>query len=263
VPTKSESLTLETCESTLMRTAYVPTLVRVTDDPDYVDEETILGTDDRTAAKLGGAPFLSQEAPAPRCGKCKRPLRFVLQLRRDELPEPARATWRGALLQVFWCDDCQSGGGAENPWSKSALIREVELTGPITPVPRNDEDEEDEHEALAVTFIRDWREVRDYPSPLVKELGAALGLSSRSAAIREQLEALADAMHEAELGPQEGLKIGGWPRWVSEPETLKCKCKAIMSPSLQLGEAVAVGDCGSTWVAFCGACGKSAYLCQQ
>lgn len=257
---KSETLTLEACMSTLARTAYVPRLVRVTDDPDYVDEETELGTDDLTAAKLGGAPFLSTDAPAPRCGKCKQPLRFVLQLRRDDLPAAAQGLWTAALLQMFWCDDCQSEGGSENAWSKSALLREVALTDPIAAA---SQEEGDEREVLAVTFIRDWREVRDYPSPLVKELAAALGVSPKSAATREQLEALGEAMHEAGLGPQEGLKVGGWPRWVSEPETVKCKCKAVMSPSLQLGDAIAVGDGGSTWIVLCGACGKQAYLCQQ
>lgn len=259
---KRETLTLEACQSTLVRTAYVPTLVHVTDDPDHVDEETVLGTDDLTAAKLGGAPFLSKEAPAPSCGKCKQPLRFVLQLRRSDLPAGAQGSRAGELLQMFWCDDCQSQGGSENAWSKGALIREVALTDPIAAVPRGDA-EDDEREALAVTFIRDWREVRDYPSPLVKELAAALDVSPRSAAIREQLEALGEAMDEAGLRPQEGLKIGGWPRWVSEPETVKCKCKAVMSPSLQLGDTIAVGDGGTTWIVRCGACGKQAYLCQQ
>jgi hypothetical protein len=61
---KTETFTLADVRPRLVRTAHVPALVRVTDDPDDVDEETLLGTDDVTAAKFGGAPFLSKEAPA-------------------------------------------------------------------------------------------------------------------------------------------------------------------------------------------------------
>lgn len=262
---KSETYTLEDVRPKLVRTAFVPTLVAVTDDPDYVDDETVLGTDDVMAAKIGGAPFLSKEAPAPKCGKCKEPMRFVLQLRRSDLPAAAQATLREELLQLFWCDDCQSEGGAENPWSKGALIREVALGQPIAPAKQGDEDDEDEYaDALAVTFIRDWQEVEDYPSLLVEVLAAALEVSPKSEAVREQLEALADAMDDAELETLEGVKIGGWPRWVSEPETVKCKCKAVMSPVIQLGEdSVVVGDAGTTWILACAACGKKAYVCQQ
>jgi len=266
---QSETYTLEDVRSRLVRTAFVPTLVAVTDDPDYVDDETVLGADDVTAAKIGGAPFLSREAPAPKCGKCKQPLRFVLQLRRSDLPPAAQATLSQELLQLFWCDDCQSEGGSENAWSKGALIREVALGQPLAPAkPRRDEDEdedEDEFEdALAVTFIRDWQEVEDYPALLVEELAAALEVSPKSEATREQLEALAEAMDDAELETLSGVKIGGWPRWVAEPETVKCKCKAVMSPVIQLGEdAVVVGDAGSTWILACGACGKKAYVCQE
>lgn len=256
--TKPATFTLADVRPRLVRTAYVPSLVRVTDDPDYVDEETALGVDDVTAAKLGGAPFLSREAPAPKCGACKQPLRFVLQLRRADLPAAVQATLAEELLQLFWCDDCQSEGGSENAWSKSALIREVALGEPIAA-----EEDEDEDEALSVTFIRDWRAVEDFPSTLVKELAAALEVSPKSATTREQLESLGEAMNDAELETAAGLKIAGWPRWVSEPETVKCKCKAAMRPVIQLGEEVGVGDGATTWIVACAACGKKAYLCQQ
>ncbi|MFZ6180445.1 DUF1963 domain-containing protein [Nannocystis pusilla] len=263
---QTESFNLEDVRPRLERTAFVPTLVAVTDDPDYVDDETVLGVDDLAAAKIGGAPFLSKEAPAPKCGKCKQPLRFVLQLRRSELPPAAQASLADELLQLFWCDDCQSSGGAENPWSKGALIREVALGEPIAPATVNldDEDEDEDADALSVTFIRDWREAQDYPSPLVESLAAALEVSAKSEATRERLEVLAEAMDEAELETLDGVKLGGWPRWVSEPETVKCKCKAVMQPVIQLGEsAVVVGDGGTTWIVACPACGKKAYFCQQ
>ncbi|WAS92415.1 DUF1963 domain-containing protein [Nannocystis punicea] len=260
---QTESLTLEDVRPRLVRTAFVPALVAVTDEPDYVDDETVLGADDVTASKVGGAPFLSKEAPAPRCGECKQPLRFVLQLRRSDLPQAAQASLSGELLQLFWCDDCQSSGGAENPWSKGALIREVALGEPIEPG-EEDEDDEDDEDALSVTFLRDWREVEDYPSTLVESLAAALAVSPKSEATRERLEALAEAMDEAELETLDGVKLAGWPRWVAEPETVKCKCKTPMQPVLQLGEsAVVVGDGGTTWIVACPACGKKAYFCQQ
>lgn len=264
---KTETFLLEDVRPRLMRAAFVPTLVAVTDDPDYVDDETVLGTDDVTAAKIGGAPLLTKEAPAPKCGKCKQPLRFVLQLRRSDLPAAAQVHLAEELLQLFWCDDCQSEGGAENPWSKGALIREVALGQPFAPRKArgdDEDDEDDEVDALSVTFIRDWREVEDWPSGQVEVLAAALEVSPKSEATREQLEALAEAMDDAELETLDGVKIAGWPRWVSEPETVKCKCKAVMNPVIQLGEdAVVVGDAGTTWILACSACGKKAYCCQQ
>lgn len=45
--------------------------------------------------------------------------------------------------QMFWCDDCQSRGGAESPWSKGARIREVALTSPLAPVPTKNDDDDD------------------------------------------------------------------------------------------------------------------------
>ena len=68
----------------------------------------------------------------------------------------------------------------------------------------------------------------------------------------------------AELETPDGVKLGGWPRWVSEPQTVKCKCKTVMRPVIQLGEsAVVVGDGGTTWIVARPACGKKAYFCQQ
>lgn len=212
---KTETFLLEDVRPRLMRSAFVPTLVAVTDDPDYVDDETVLGTDDVTAAKIGGAPLLTKEAPAPKCGK-------------------------------------------------GALIREVALGQPLAPAKAWGDDEDDEVDALSVTFIRDWREVEDWPSGRVEVLAAALEVSPKSEATREKLEALAEAMDDAELETLDGVKIAGWPRWVSEPETVKCKCKAVMNPVIQLGEdAVVVGDAGTTWILACSACGKKAYVCQQ
>lgn len=249
----------------LQRTAFVPTLVRITDDPDCVDDEVALGVDDVLAAKIGGTPFLSADAPAPSCGKCKQPLAFVLQLRRSDLPVEAQATLTDELLQLFWCNDCQSQGGAENAWSKGVVIREIPLGTPVAPVVApKDDDDDDEPEPLSVTFIRDWQPVVDHPVGLADVLAGVLGVSAKSDAMREQLDELGNAMSEAELESLGGLKLAGWPRWVADPETVKCKCKAVMAPVIQLGDdAVVVGDGGTTWIVACPACHKKAYISQQ
>ncbi|MBL8952707.1 MAG: DUF1963 domain-containing protein [Myxococcaceae bacterium] len=92
--------------------------------------------DPRTGSKLGGTPWL--DATWPECPRCTKPMRFLLQLARDEVPTGFRELFREALLQLFFCTDpgkpgdagwlCQAEDGWE-PFSGSALVRHVAVQG--------------------------------------------------------------------------------------------------------------------------------------
>lgn len=96
-----------------------------------------LGDDARDASKIGGTPWLS--GPWPACPTCTQPLRFVLQLRRSELPESCRWALRSELLQLFLCDTvgkpgtprwlCQADGRGWEPFAPSTLVGQIECEG--------------------------------------------------------------------------------------------------------------------------------------
>jgi predicted DNA-binding WGR domain protein len=111
------------------------------------------GDDTRSTSKIGGTPWLPKGTPWPACGGCSQPLQFVLQLARDEVPEPVRWAFRDDLLQLFVCDTsgkvgnpgwlCQADGMGWMPFSTSTLVRHVHRDG----------DPADLHEALPLALL--------------------------------------------------------------------------------------------------------------
>jgi hypothetical protein len=95
------------------------------------------GDDGREGSKLGGTPWLEDAWPS--CGGCTQPLRFLLQLRRDEVPPSCRWAFRTDLLQLFLCDAqgkpdepgwlCQAQGSGWEPFAASTLVRHVACVG--------------------------------------------------------------------------------------------------------------------------------------
>lgn len=68
---------------------------------------TWVGDDARDASKVGGSPWLESEWPC--CAACAHPLRFMLQLRRDETPAPFRWAFQGDFVQLFRCETHGTG----------------------------------------------------------------------------------------------------------------------------------------------------------
>lgn len=107
------------------RSAYLPRVAR--------------GDDDRSVSKLGGTPWLPKGSTWPACPGCAQPLRFVLQLARNGIPDEMRCSLRDDLLQLFLCDSAgrendaswiyQADGEGWRPFAPSTLVR----TGRLDP----------------------------------------------------------------------------------------------------------------------------------
>jgi hypothetical protein len=164
------------------------------------------------ASRLGGLPAKAS-AGWPNCGRCDKPLKFVLQVQSTELAKPPFT----GLLQVFLCDsDCYY----EDGWEAFSPISHVRLvTG--APAARDEEPEEAED-------VADFR-APEYP------------VSSWDAAdIAPDCETLVETFgvdHDAAFDAYDELaseghgnyadQVGGWPVWIQQPEAPACqKCGA-------------------------------------
>ncbi len=84
--------------------------------------------DQRDASKLGGTPWLAAHEAWPLCPNCSYPMRFVLQLRRSEVPAEHRWAFQHELIQYFHCDDVT--GKADCVFSAGQLVRQVAVEHP-------------------------------------------------------------------------------------------------------------------------------------
>ncbi len=236
----------------IARKAVVPALTTITTSPDYADDETPLGDDDAQVSKFAGRPWLSSEHPWPSCGKCKARMAFVVQIFRKELPPANQPALKGELLQVFWCNDCQARGGSDQLYSKSAMVRELATDGAPIEAPRDDDDDNE-----TITFMRQWQERPDYPSAREEIKWAKVTRDD------DLLDSIQEVIAEAAEDEAPEVKVGGWLRWTSAPERVKCRCKASLSPLLQMGSfGPVVGDGRSVTIMSCESCGMKALLAQ-
>jgi len=245
-PTKA---TVESILAGLEREAFVPDLERVGTHEDLADEEEgiTVGKDDVTRSKLGGAPYLSEKAPHPRCAACEEPMKLVVQVRRSDLPALWQASVAQELVQVFWCGSCH--GDNEEAFSPGTLVREVAMSDPaIAPAPPTaDEDADDEGEVIS--FINGWQPKADFPSCLSDELR-----------FMKVGKALANKVLESPPDGEvlDGVKLSTWRRWESAPAVVKCECKLPMSWWLHLSDlGPTIGDGHSMGVLSC-TCGRKA-----
>lgn len=109
-----------------------------------------------TGSKYGGTPWLGSNDTWPLCRSCGLPMAFVVQLARDEVPEPLRAHFAAELLQIFACalvgkpDDpswiCRADGSVKGT-APSVFLRFVSIAGPPRAVV----------DALAPRHLEAWR----------------------------------------------------------------------------------------------------------
>lgn len=240
--------TFAAVRSQLVRVAYEATLDAVTNDPDFVDDETRLGTDDLRASKLGGAAGLTAAMKPPGCGRCKAPMGLVVQLRRDDVPDVFRPLFPATLLQVFACAACVSTTDA---WKKVTQVRDIAVEDVVgTVAPRGADDDE-----TTVRFIRSWQAADDFPPCDADALAKVLAVKPLTAARREQLEELANEMADVDdiHRLSSAFKLGGWPG-LGDAKSFRCTCKATMTPLLHLAEHLTFGDGRTAWLARCPSC---------
>jgi hypothetical protein len=251
------TLTFDAVRSQLVRVACEATLDVVTNDPDYVDDETRLGDDDLRASKIGGAPALTAKAQMPACGKCKAPLGFMAQLRRDDVPEAFRPLFPTTMVQLFACDACFP---TTDKWNKVTLVRDIAVDDVVGEVaPRGADDDE-----TTVRFIRSWQAGDDFPPCDADALARALAIKPLTAARREELEELANEMSDVDDIHRfsSAFKLGGWPG-LAEAKAFRCTCKATMTPLLHLAEHLTHGDGRSVWLARCPSCAAAAVVAHE
>lgn len=247
------ALTFAAVRPQLVRVAYEATIDTVTNDPDFVDDETRLGDDDLRASKLGGAPGQPAGGKPPACGTCKAPMGLVVQLRRDDVPEQFRPLFPTTLLQVFACA-CMS---TTDTWKKVTQIKDLALEDVVGAVaPRRDDDD-----ATTVRFIRSWQAADDFPPCDADALAKVLAVKPLTAARREQLQELANEMAEVDdiHRLSSTFKLGGWPG-LCDAKAFRCSCKETMTPLLHLAEHLTIGDGRSVWLARCPSCAAAALV---
>lgn len=183
------------------------------------------------STRTGGLPDMSADEPWPDCGKCEKPLSFLFQLDMDALPANAPALG-GGLLRLFYCveDDCIG----EGEWEAFSVKHALPITG--EPVARRDVPS-GTHTHPAAHLVQ-WVPATDYPNWEDRD-----GL-------------IAEIEQDAEIGPHDGHKLGGWPFWVQGQERPHCTvCKAVMEPFVQLDAAwdfsFGFGDIGIGHISQC------------
>lgn len=205
-------------------------------------------------SRYGGLPAVGPEGERelPRCARCARPLRLLLQLSLPTLPAQAqRVLGEAGLLQAFHCQEPECGqellGWA--PFSGAHAVRRVD--GRTTCAPYG--------EPFPVRAISGWQPALDHPDPAEHE---ALGLhydyrfEERTARIRcpaTGLESpylpLSAVAPESLSRAREGDKLLGWPSWAQGVDYPPCPgCQAPMRSVYQLDSGrhlpVAFGDAG-------------------
>ena len=177
---------------------------------------------DPTGSKVGGAFAWPADEPWPTCPVDRAPLVTVLQIRRGDVPElgfPEEAE----LFQLLWC-------GLDHPehaWEPQAQI-----------VWREDAPERgmcasEEASGFVPMECRIHPErVTEFPSafelPLTKVDALNTWLTENA---RADLEALAipdGGLYQYHFSVAPGIKIGGYPQWVQDPQYPTCGCGTAM-----------------------------------
>jgi len=216
----------------------------------------VFSTDDITdASKLGGTPWLG--APWPDCPVCTHHRRFVLQLRRDEVPASCRWAFREDLIQLFLCDergkpgnadwDCQADGRGWEPHAPSTLVRHLALKDRSTNAALPD---------LPAGWIYPPRRIAGWQEQLdVPAYEDPLDL--------DQVDLLEK---ELDLRCYHGNKLAGPPCWAQSPDAPTCRnCRAPMRHLFQVTSSgwIQIGGDGLGWLWICPGCLDGTFTWQR
>lgn len=211
-------------------------------------------------SRFGGLPWLPSGENHPACENCDRPLRLLLQLDLQSIPEPARQRLGRGLLQVFYCEnnDCEQECDGWSPFSEAHRVQVVNATEGHMAAPAG--------HPFPAKEITGWKPVDDYPSAAeLRELGLdfdydfdantvrircpSIGLDSPPVGIHDlEAETVANALM--------GDKLLGWPHWIQGVEYPECPtCKARMEYVFQIDSEnnlpLMWGDAGTAHVTRC------------
>lgn len=215
--------TFEEALASLRRQAFLPSLKA--------------GDSDRPLSKRGGLPWLEEGTRWPRCEEisageegprrpCGSALRFALQLNLAELPGRMRGQLGEGLLQIFTCERCLSGGDTYAILAR--VLSPKSRVKPLTP----------EAPPAEARLITGWREVEDEPE---RQEQAVQRLSERFPDIAGKLE-----------GPEQGDKLGGWPRWYNLLRTPRAACRRCAKEMRFIFQAEALPFEGAlSWIFQC------------
>lgn len=202
---------------------------------------------------FGGRPLTAPGHAWPTCAGCSAPMRFLVQLDVEELPDEFVTPLPDGVVQLFYC---QFDDGDCSTWEPFGGCSHVRV------LPR------DAHELAASpvepdeqAYVVAWELFEDHPGP---EDFALLGLTLDydfdrqvvTARAKEPAFELVDApmaLGVAELISEAvaGDKLGGWPLWIQGAEYPPCpECGAPMQVFLQLDS-----ECNLPWMFGDAGCG--------
>jgi len=208
---------------------------------------TVKQDGDLTTSKFAGKPWLSQGESFPYCDCCNSLMRFFFQLNLEQIPNNIKGKFGNGLLQFFYCVDCDDS----QPFSKSHLVRIIELKGEPAEyeLPHFQDAWTDDslvrksNGQFPAKIIVNWKETTDYPDWIdMESMGITLddkeleqeNLSyfsdlKREYHLRSQKSEIVDnVMYEEKIFPDKD-KLGGYPRWVQDPEYPNCpQCNCSM-----------------------------------
>lgn len=152
--------------------------------------------------KMGGMPYLRNEADWPVCPNCEKHMPLFLQLNLSTIPERQQE----GILQFFYCTTavCEEEQEGYLPFSDNAVIRIIDEMGPSATITPNRDD------LFPEKRIVDWERTVDRPH-YGDWQGAGIDIELSEEAEQYLLDEYSDL---AELGD----KLYGWPHWLQVPE---------------------------------------------
>ncbi|WP_375772587.1 YwqG family protein [Archangium gephyra] len=211
-------------------------------------------------SRFGGLPWLPNGERHPECGNCKQPLRLLVQLDLQSLPEEARQRLGRGLLQVFYCerDECEQECDGWFPFSQAHRVSIIDAPHGHMAAPAG--------KPFPPKEISGWKRADDYPSPAEhEELGLDFDYDFEKDTVRVRcpevgLDSPPIGIHDLEAetvsSALTGDKLLGWPHWIQGVEYPQCpECKARMEYVFQIDSQnnlpLMWGDMGTAHVTRC------------
>ncbi len=195
-----------------------------------------------TATKFGGRPYAERGETWTRCGGCGEGVTFIFQCNLGECPHH-----RGApeLFTFFYCHRCGPWGELAEDQKDAWVVRRY-----ATPSPERAAEIEDRSPAKTRTRACTARLTGVFTLPETSEIAAVspdawdLAETIHAEAPDEVYEAAAASMFGDEPG-EGATQIGGFARWVLEPEAPECA--ACRRPMRLLAQIESEEEAGLNW----------------
>ncbi|HRH45370.1 MAG TPA: DUF1963 domain-containing protein [Pyrinomonadaceae bacterium] len=173
----------------------------------------------------------------------------ILQIRAEDIPL-MRFPHNTNIFQLFWCPRYHKE--TYSPVCKIVWRNENEIENQLKIIPKASNPE---CELIPKPSAVILQEVEEYPNFW------ALSSEEKDLLTNEKRE-----FYWKNLSPHEGIKVGGHPNWIQDPETPICNCNKEMEHLLTIGSDIfedypnhkapglVIGDCGSVYIFICYDC---------